>query len=353
MKNILKVMLVVLTTAALNSIAYAGALSVSGGASARYAIMSSDSTTGKTDADKGVGVVNEFTLSASGDVNGMAWAYALDLDPSAATGAVVYDDAKLTLETGFGTLGVFASEGSLGTKYSWDPSAYGVGSDTGDGFGMIYAGNISSYDNIQYHLPSGILPLGGTFKVAHSPNGAASFSSGGSPSANKTIYDVTQYQVTLAPIDGLKISADYMEHSGADQDVQKAQDGNIGVKYSAGQFTVGYGRSYKSAALDSTTDGYSAALDTALSGYESIQNRSLGIGFQINDDLSVSYTQEKSEPDAMTAATATYEMEIQSIQAAYTMGGMTISVSQDQGENADYIQNADQKELLVAVSIAF
>ena len=65
MKNILKVMLVVLTTAALNSIAYAGALSVSGGASARYAIMSSDSTTGKTDADKGIGVTNEFSLKAS------------------------------------------------------------------------------------------------------------------------------------------------------------------------------------------------------------------------------------------------------------------------------------------------
>jgi hypothetical protein len=352
MKNILKVMLVVLTTAALNSIAYAGALSVSGGASARYAIMSSDSTTGKTDADKGIGVTNEFSLKASGDVNGMAWAYALDIDPNA-SGTLLYDDAKLTLETGFGHLGVYMSEGSLGTKYSWDPSAYGVGSDTGDGFGMIYAGNIGSYDNIQYHLPAGILPFDGTFKVAHSPNGAASYSSGGSPSANKTVFDVTQYQVTLAPIEGLKISADYMDHSGADQDVQKAEDGNIGVKYSAGQFTVGYGRSYKSAAQDDTTDSYSAALDTALSDYESIQNRSMGVGFQVNEDLSISYTQEKSEPDAMTAATATYEMEIQSIQAAYTMGGMTISVSQDQAENADYVQNADQKEFLVAVSIAF
>ena len=115
-------MLVVLTTAALNSIAYAGALSVSGGASARYAIMSSDSTTGKTDADKGIGVTNEFSLKASGDVNGMAWAYALDIDPNA-SGTLLYDDAKLTLETGFGHLGVYMSEGSLGTKYSWDPSA--------------------------------------------------------------------------------------------------------------------------------------------------------------------------------------------------------------------------------------
>ena len=44
------------------------------------------------------------------------------------------------------------SEGSLGTKYAWSPSAYGAASDTGDGHGMIYAGNISSYDNIQYPL---------------------------------------------------------------------------------------------------------------------------------------------------------------------------------------------------------
>ena len=58
------------------------------------------------------------------------------------------------------------------------------------------------------------------------------------------------------------------------------------------------------------TDGYAAAVDTALAGYESIENTSYGIGFAVNEDLSLSYTIEQSKPDAMTAATTTYEMEI-------------------------------------------
>ena len=75
-----------------------------------------------------------------------------------------------------------------------------------------------------------------------------------------------------------------------------------------------------------------AAKDTALAGYESIENKSMGIGFAVNDDFSVSYTKEESTPNAMTAATTTYEMEVTSIQASYTMGGMTFFVSQDMHE---------------------
>ena len=44
MKNILKIGLVVLTSVAMNSISFAGELSVTGSANARYQIMSSDST---------------------------------------------------------------------------------------------------------------------------------------------------------------------------------------------------------------------------------------------------------------------------------------------------------------------
>ena len=55
----------------------------------------------------------------------------------------------------------------------------------------------------------------------------------------------------------------------------------------------------------------------------------------------------------MTAATSTYAMTITSIQAAYTMGGMTLSLSQDDAENSDYVQNSDEKEFLMAISMAF
>jgi outer membrane protein OmpU len=349
MKTIMKTALVVLSTVALNSIAYAGALSVSGGATARYAAVSGTAQS----LDKGMGLTNEFSLGASGELdNGMSWNYAMDIDPGAA-GNLAYDDAQLTVTSEMGTIGWYMSEGSLGTKYAWSPSAYGPASDTGDGHGMIYAGNISSYDNIQYHLPEGMLPAGVTLKAAYSPTGSSSYSSGGTPSINHSVHDATQVQLTVAPIDGLKVSADYMTSSSPTSVTQDAEDGSVGVKYSMGAVSVGYGQSYKSLALANATDGYAAAVDTALAGYESIENTSYGIGFAVNEDLSLSYTIEQSKPDAMTAATTTYEMEIQSIQASYTMGGMSVSLSRDEVDNADYVNATEQNETLIAVSMAF
>ena len=108
MKNIMKYMLVAITALSF-SVAKAGELSVTGAAKASYAITSSDGTAAGADIGKGLGISNEFTLSASGELdNGFTWSYAQDID-----GATVQDDGKLTLTTPMGTLGVFISEGGL------------------------------------------------------------------------------------------------------------------------------------------------------------------------------------------------------------------------------------------------
>ena len=63
------------------SVANAGELSISGDAKASYTITSSDGASGKVEQGKGLGVSNEFTLSASGELdNGMSWNYAQDID---------------------------------------------------------------------------------------------------------------------------------------------------------------------------------------------------------------------------------------------------------------------------------
>ena len=358
MKNILKIGLVVLTSVAMNSISFAGELTVTGSANARYQIMSSDSTNAANNLDKGLGVTNEFDLGASGELdNGMTWNYQLQIDPgevSATAGQLDYDDAQLTLTTDYGTVGAFISEGSLGVKYSsWDPSAYGVASDTGNGFGMKYAPNIGAYDNLQYHLPADMLPMSTTVKLAYSPACNAKYSSGGTAALTTTTRDCSQYQVTTQPVDGLTLSADYMEFSD-DRGVgaSSREGGSYGAKYAIGAVTVGYGKSFENSGVLGTAT-YAAAKDTALANYESIENTAYGIGFKVNDDLSVSYTSEESNPDAATASVATYTMTIESMQAAYTMGGMTLSISHDTAENSDYIQDQKEKETLFAVGMAF
>ncbi len=67
----------------------------------------------------------------------------------------------------------------------------------------------------------------------------------------------------------------------------------------------------------------------------------------------VSYTHEESNPDNQTAATANYTLESTGIQAAYTMGGMTLSVAMNKHENAAYTQNKDVKDTMFKVAFAF
>ena len=360
MNKITKILLVAFASVTLTANAIAGELSISGGATARVRINSSDSASSAVNAGKGLGVTNEFSLGASGELdNGYTWNYAMDIDPdavSATAGSVDVDDVKLTLTTDYGTVGMFISEGSLSTKYGWDTSAYGVATDTGDGFGFIHPTNISSYDNIQYHVPADLLPYGLTAKVAHSFDGSSKYSSGGSPTANSgaatEMQGITEYKVTAAPYEGLSVGANYMQYSTYASESEK-EGGAWYAKYAYGPVTIGYGKSYQTDNISTLTDAYAAAADTALAGYESVENTSYGIGFAVNDDLSVSYTRELSNPDAQTAATATFDLEINSIQAAYTMGGMTLSVSKDKASNTDYVSARDEKETLFAVSMAF
>ena len=169
MNKLTKLLFSVISSVAIATSAFAGEFTVTGGAKATYTILSNTGTSGTHGLGKGLGISNEFTLGASGELdNGMTWSYAQDID-----GATVQDDASMSLGTDYGTFKVCISECGLSTKYAFDNSAYGVGSDTGYGGGststgasantMQYGSNISAYNNLQYHAPADLLPFSTTF----------------------------------------------------------------------------------------------------------------------------------------------------------------------------------------------
>ena len=47
------------------------------------------------------------------------------------------------------------------------------------------------------------------------------------------------------------------------------------------------------------------------------------------------------------------EMESDGIQAAYTMGGMTLGIAMNNHDNATYTENKDIKETMFSVEMAF
>jgi len=79
----------------------------------------------------------------------------------------------------------------------------------------------------------------------------------------------------------------------------------------------------------------------------------MSIGYAVNDDLSVSYTQETSEANYMTSTTTAYDIEMDSIQLAYSLGGATLSIARADVENVSYVQNDDLTETIIAMSFAF
>jgi hypothetical protein len=360
MKNIMKYMLVAITALSF-SVAQAGDLSVTGSAKASYVIAGSDGNAGAVSQGKGLGVSNEFTLSASGELdNGMTWAYAQDID-----GATAQDDGKLTLTTSYGTLGVFISEGGLDTDNTASQSVISRPSDTSFAEGMVDSWDISGQNTLQYHTPADMLPFGVAFKVAHAPTMGASINSyeaagksdasgsftaattstGGSIAQTADMgRSATHYQVKANPIEGLNVGADYLEYHGMDGATgQEPESGSYYLTYAFGPATIGYSKNFLATAMTTAPGDIT----------ESIEGTKYSIAVNVNDSLSISYENEESNPDNVTAATENFTMESSGIQAAYTMGGMTLGLAVNDHENASYTENKDVKDTVFSIAMAF
>ena len=358
MNKLTKLLFSVISSVAIATSAFAGEFTVSGSAKATYTVLGNTGTTGTHAIGKGLGISNEFTLSASGELdNGMTWSYAQDID-----GATVQDDAKIAIGTDYGTVSICVSECGLSTKYGFDNSAYGVGSDNGYGGGaaatttMQYGSNISTYNNIQYSAPADLLPLGMTFKAGMTPGGAGGSANASSHSVNGDVTgEMKQYAVTMAPIDGLTLSASYYDFGemGNKDGRQKQEGGSYSANYSIGQVSIGYGETLHAPAERMNAGTKSAA---KVQHYE---NDAYSIGFAVNDNLSISYTEENSEKkNKATGTTNTVtrtdvEMEITTIDVSYTMGGATIGISNSEHSNDSYTAGDDTTETIVALSLAF
>jgi len=358
MNKLTKLLFSVISSVAIATSAFAGEFTVSGSAKATYTVLGNTGTAGTHAIGKGIGISNEFSLTASGELdNGMTWSYAQDID-----GATVQDDANITLGMDYGTIKLCVSECGLSTKYGFDNSAYGIGSDNGYGHGaaststMQYGSNISSYNNVQYHLPADLLPYSTTFAVGVTPGGAGGSANASSHSVNGDVTgDMTQYKLTSAPVDGLSLQASYyvFGEMGAGDNRQEAEGGSLSANYSIGQFSLGYGETRHAPA-----QAMNGAAATDKTDY--YDNTGYSIGFAVNDNLSVSFTEENSNKNVKQKAAATdaitrsdVEMEIQTIDIAYTMGGATFSVSTSDATNDSYTTGDDSSEHIFAMSLAF
>jgi len=347
MKNITKILFVAITSLSMMFSVNAGELTVNGSAKATY-----NATSGVAQ-DNGIGVTNELNFTASGEMdNGYTWSYSMELDPSTTgSGQANNDDTQLSLTMNdMGTIKVCVSECGNNKKYKFDQSAYTNMSDVGTTYGITYPGASGDANKatMQYHTPE--LPFATVVAAAFSTT-SADGSSGNATGTTANGDSMNEYSLTSAPIDGLTLHAQYYDFNAYDDGVttndQSEEGGAYAATYALGNATIGYGKSFKAPAILEAVRANGA---TTVEYYE---NTGMSIGYAVNDDLSVSYTSEKSEQNYMTSTTAAIDIEMDSIQLAYSLGGATLSIARADVENVGYVQNTDLTETIIAMSFAF
>jgi len=298
MNNIKKIGLTALGTSLIATSAYAGALSVSGGASITF------SGKDKGTAGNGFSMSDSITFSGSGEMDN-GWnvtvSYELD-DNETSTGNM--DSRSVKIDTnGMGVV-TFAGHGGSSAMGAVDdvmPTAYGESfdivsgtMDTGGKTGTnIYNAIGSAGSNNMFHYSSSDLVEGVKFTASYVPSGTGEVESS------------TDLALEYTGVEGL--TAGYASgQNNAAGGTSNTDNTTMYLKYAYGPVTVGY--------QESEIDANTAT--------ESDEFEAMGITYQVNDDLTIGYTE-----STYNAGSETTDQENSNFSAAYTMGGMTLSVA--------------------------
>ena len=330
--------------------AYAGALSVSGGATATY-VKNEGTNTGNP-----IGLSSGMTFTGTGELdNGTTFTLTLthaDQDAYSA-GSIVINTPS------FGQFRIGGGDGASGIDSHDDkmPTAWEETDGTGLTIGHDKISGVGASMNIGYKTP---VILGTTIQVAYAPrnNGqqANDKASAGTTSAKMQGYDALIDINTgdLMDFGSANLFAGYSlsergaaaKAAGTNRDEQSDHEEAVGgVIFSVGPLQVGAQASVEWLGNEQTA--------TNVAGY---RNVGYGISFNVNDDLSVSYGVNESKKGFVSGdAGGTVISEADSIQLAYTMGGASVKVARSSVTNQNYTTGTtgDRDGMTFALSLAF
>ncbi len=319
--------------------ANAGEFSVTGSVKATYAINSVDGSETDNNTGKGMGLANEFSLNASGELdNGYTWSFNQDIDDG-----TVQDDASLTIGMGgLGSVKWNISDGGIQKNFSSSQSTYGTPVDTGTSGTYTDAADTGGMASIRYTTPSG-LPLDTSVSVQYAPQTGAvtNTSSNGQGAANTSYESAMEWAISMTPIEGLEVGASYFDPDDTAR-AQEAEGGAYYATYAIGSVSLGYGKSYMA-------PGFTTVAATTAEDYD---NTMMSVAFNVNDALTISYEDVESQKSTATSSNDV-DMDATSIQASYTIGGMTLSISHDEFDNLDYTSGNKMNETLLGMVISF
>jgi hypothetical protein len=320
-------------------------------------------TTSKSEG-KGIGTDKGLTVSGSGELDN-GWTFSIYTYMS--------DDITISSHATSLTMGslgtITAGQAFGGNSGSYDeevPQAYEQTSDRQQN-AANQVGNWMDNGGLTWVPPA--IDLGGITVQAHvgfSPdaNDAATHNGSiGAKGANQWGAG-TDLGLTISGLaEGLTLG--FYGATREDESSENADDGSRDefngswyAKYTMGSVSFGYSEAY----YDSGIDGTATAATTAKTIGTSdgiFENTQMSIAFNVNDNLSISYTDSEDTYDASSNVASGTEIadvsqETEAIQAAYSMGGMTIKAFQMESSNPGWDSDATKNTFSeISIGLSF
>jgi len=342
--NIKKIGLTALATSLVASSAYAADVSVSGAAGLTF-VTENGNSGDAGDHGKGIGTDNSLSFSASGEMDN-GWSVSA---ATALTDAAALSSNSVTLTMGdMGSLSWGHSHG--GNAGSYDDVGAGAYEETDDGAPTSLSTNLmgTTVDNGGIFYTSPAIEAAGaslTMHVGYTPKVSDTDIAGGGATGRQDLGSAQNVGVTISHDSGLTLGAYVNEISRVTGTTgEDTFQGAWYAKYSMGPIGLAYGQSH-------VNNGVSGAAQTAgvaktfAAGTGIFENEQYVVTMNVNDNLSVSYGKADDTYDAragsLTATTtgtnvADVTMSMKSIQAAYSMGSMSIKAYRLDVDNVGY-----------------
>jgi outer membrane protein OmpU len=340
--------------------AQAGEISVSGAANITYKTAGGSAVNGPA----AIGTDKDVAFSGGGELdNGYTFNVTTTL-----TDAMTVSSSFTSITMGsLGTLTVngISTGGSAGKYDEEVPQAYEQISD-GVNVSANDTGNQLDSSSLTYNSP--VYDMGGasvSFDIDYAPQADdGGVNDGGLSAANETRGKGYGLGLTVG-YEGLKVGAYGAEMENKLNASTGATDGFEGVwyaNYTYGPVSFGYSESYLDAGASVAAEAITAIKATRTAG-GIFESDTMSIAYNVNDDLSVSYTIADDTYDAQTgggsgAANAVNIADVtqksKAMQIAYSMGAMSIKAYKVEVDNPGYSSTAQDASVTeLAIGLAF
>jgi outer membrane protein OmpU len=329
--NIKKVGLTALAGSLVATSAIAGELSLSGGAKVSYVTKGGTLETTNVVAS-GYAMDQEISASGSAELdNGFTVSLSHGLSGSGAEGS---DTSSITLDMGdMGSLYYNDTDGHGGLAGLEDkmPKAY---EEANDGLGTSATAatmaKMASGAGFGYSTSVG----GASISIGYSDNlGASANRSDGSQDTTSTSVDSSSSVAITYPVEDMGLTVFGGVGTEGQADGKELDHSTVGATYAFGPATIGYQINDED---DSATGG---------TDYET---EIFGVSFMVNENFSISYGEHNTEKSGTSV-----DQEAESIQASYSMGGMTVNIKDSEMTGVAHSIANDHETTEVILIFAF